>query len=126
DVSVAPSASAFVSLRRLAGRTAAKGTDLIGFGDPLLGRYAPHSQASARSIVFPEAESIHANLAPLPDTRVELTAMARAIHATAAPIYFGAEATEAHVKSVDLARYRIVVFATHGLLRDDERGVTEP
>jgi CHAT domain-containing protein len=99
---------------------------LIGFGDPLLGRDAPHSQASARSIVFPEAESIHANLAPLPDTRVELTAMARAIHATEAPIYFGAEATEAHVKSVDLARYRIVVFATHGLLRDDERGVTEP
>jgi CHAT domain-containing protein len=68
--------------------------------------------------------------APLPDTADELCAVARDIGADAAEIRLGDRARERAVKQLsetgELARYRIVHFATHGALAGQLRGSAEP
>ena len=58
--------------------------------------------------------------APLPETRDELCAVARDLKADPAEMRLGARATERGVKRMSesgaLAQYRIVHFATHGVL----------
>ena len=67
---------------------------------------------------------------PLPETADELCAVARDVGADASDIYLGQRATEREVKrlsaSGELAKYRIVHFATHGALAGQIVGNTEP
>ena len=63
----------------------------------------------------------------LPDTRQELTDMARALGADPAKsLYLGKDANERNVETLDLTRYRVVAFATHGLIPGDLDGLTQP
>lgn len=63
---------------------------------------------------------------PLPETRREVEAISLALRGAPATRLFGAEASEAGVKRADLSRFRIVHFATHGLLASDLPGLLEP
>jgi CHAT domain-containing protein/tetratricopeptide (TPR) repeat protein len=68
---------------------------------------------------------------PLPETADELCAVARDLGADPArSVYIGARATEATVKRLSdagsLAKYRIVHFATHGLVGGELSGASEP
>src|SRR5262249_53115028 len=68
-------------------------------------------------------------LCPLPDTADELRCVAKSLGATTKHIILGKDATEARVKALSrngtLARYRVLHFATHGLLAGEtERLVT--
>jgi CHAT domain-containing protein len=67
---------------------------------------------------------------PLPETADELCAVARALNADSTDIRLGARATEREIKALsargELARYRIVHFATHGALANQLSGTTEP
>ena len=65
-------------------------------------------------------------LPALPDTATELKAIAREVGAPAADIHLGADASETVVKRTPLADYRIVYFATHGLVAGDIKGLGEP
>jgi CHAT domain-containing protein len=65
-------------------------------------------------------------LPPLPDTADELITVAKAIDASQDDIYLGPRATVAAVKHAPLANYRVVYFATHGLVAGDIKGVGEP
>jgi len=63
----------------------------------------------------------------LPDTRLELQAMAKALNVDPAKaLYLGKDANEQNVETLDLAHYRIVAFATHGLVPGDIDGLTQP
>jgi CHAT domain-containing protein len=53
---------------------------------------------------------------PLPDTAYELRCVARSLGAAASAVVIGKDMTETAVKGAPLDRYRIVHFATHGLL----------
>ena len=68
--------------------------------------------------------------APLPETAGELCAVARDVGADPREIYLGARATEHVVKRLsetgELAKYRIVHFATHGALAGAVAGNAEP
>jgi CHAT domain-containing protein len=68
--------------------------------------------------------------APLPETRDELCAVARDLNADVSELRLGARATEAEVKhlsaSGELAKYRIVHFATHGALAGQLDPQAEP
>ena len=55
-------------------------------------------------------------LCPLPDTAHELTCVANSLGAPQNSIVLGKYMTEAAVKKAPLDRYRVVHFATHGLL----------
>jgi CHAT domain-containing protein len=55
-------------------------------------------------------------LCPLPDTAHELKCVAQSLNAPAGHILTGRAATESALKHTPLDRYRVVHFATHGLL----------
>ena len=145
-----PSATALVSLRRLAPRAAVSGS-FVGFGDPLFSAQqaaAASDRASAAATVVhrggrpllllrgqaPAAgvESVTlAQLPPLPDTSVELRAIAASLQADPRKdVFLRREATERRVHEMDrareLARRRVVMFATHGLVPGDIDGLTQP
>jgi CHAT domain-containing protein/Tfp pilus assembly protein PilF len=67
---------------------------------------------------------------PLPETADELCAVARDLKVAADDIHLGARATERRVKALSasgqLARYRVVHFATHGVLAGQLAGTAEP
>ena len=67
---------------------------------------------------------------PLPETADEVCAVARSVGADVREMRIGAKATEAEVKRLsqqgELARYRILHFATHGLLAGQLTGTREP
>jgi CHAT domain-containing protein len=67
---------------------------------------------------------------PLPETADELCAVAQDVKAEARDIYLGAKATERDVKRLsakgELAKYRIVHFATHGALAGELDKDREP
>ena len=65
-------------------------------------------------------------LPPLPETAVELAAVAAKVGATPSDIHLGADASESTVKMVVLSDYRIVYFATHGLVAGDVKDLAEP
>ena len=55
-------------------------------------------------------------LCPLPDTAHELKCVAKSLGAPESSIVLGKDMTETAVKTMALDRYRVVHFATHGLL----------
>ena len=67
---------------------------------------------------------------PLPETADELCAVAQDIKADARDIHLGAQATERQIKrlsaSRELAKYRMLHFATHGFLSGQLDGAREP
>jgi CHAT domain-containing protein len=67
---------------------------------------------------------------PLPDTAHELRCVARSVGGSEAAIHLRADANEAAIKSAPLDQYRIVHFATHGLLAREtgqfSSGLAEP
>lgn len=66
-------------------------------------------------------------LSPLPDTTQELQEIAQATGADAATeVHLGRRATESKVKSADLSAYRVVAFATHGLMAGELAGLDQP
>jgi CHAT domain-containing protein len=155
-ITVMPSASALLTLRRLLPGSP-KRDKLIGFGDPYFNEQqaleAEHdgpaetlelasasgvrgTAAATRGLSFnlrasPRTEDVDsaelALLPRLPDTRAELIAMAHALGADPAKaLYLGKDANEHNVESIDLSRFRIVAFATHGLVPGDLDGLTQP
>ena len=66
----------------------------------------------------------------LPETADELCEVAKSLKASPEDIFLGERATETAFKSLDkagrLANYRVIHFATHGLVSGDLHGVPEP
>jgi CHAT domain-containing protein len=154
NVTVVPSAAAFLTLRSLPPGSPNR-ENLIGFGDPYFSRdqaalaegeavQVADASESATEGEFdltrgrplklraaPQTENVDkvelAMLPRLPDTRQELTAMAPALNVDPAKsLFLGKEASEKVVESLDLTRYRVVAFATHGLIPGDLDGLAEP
>ena len=154
SVTMVPSASAFLTLRTLPAGSPSREA-LIGFGDAYFSPEEA-AEAAAEATKTADAAVSDANADPdatrgrplklravphtetvdkaelallprLPDTRPELTAMARALGADPVKaLYLGKDANERNVETLDLTRYRIVAFATHGLIPGDLDGLTQP
>jgi len=150
-VSMIPSTAALVTLRRLPPGSPRR-ERLIGFGDPYFNtqeeaeaeRQAAPAAAQLASATASQTRSLplqtraaphpsdvdtteFALLPRLPDTRAELYAIARALGADPSrALFLGKQANEHNVETMDLSRFRIVAFATHGLLPGDLEGLTQP
>ena len=133
-LSVLPSVQSLRALRRLAaGGTATR--PFFGMGDPILQGPDPSSrQRSAARAGAPTRyyrnglADIRAvrELTPLPDTADELRAIGAALGAEPGAINLREAASETRVKSAPLHDYRIIQFATHGLVAGDLSGLAEP
>lgn len=139
-VSVLPSVTSLKSIRSDAGHTLAK-APLIGFGNPLLaasggaqGAIKASSKTTADDINAPgywrgpaaDLDAVRSGLAPLPETEGELRTIAHDLKAEDSDLMLGPAATETAVKHTDLSRYRVVYFATHGLMSGEIPGLGEP
>lgn len=65
-------------------------------------------------------------LAPLPDTAVELREVAQTLGAGSGDLLTGAAATEAAFRHEPLDQFRVIYFATHGLLPGELNCQTQP
>lgn len=135
-VTTLPSIASLKALRVLAKATRAS-EPLIGYGDPMFGDpkakrkdAARHVSARGYATFFrgnrANRESLIKGLSQLPGTRKELVSVAKSLGVPSSTIRLGREASEAAVKSAKLNRYRIVYFATHGLVAGDIKGLGEP
>jgi CHAT domain-containing protein len=154
-VTMLPSVTALGTLRTMPPGDASR-RSFVGFGDPYFSReQAAAAQAEATRaaaaevpsrrpaevvalttrgipIVFrsaPEAfdSAQLAKLPRLPDTAEEIRSIAMATNADLMrDVFLGARANERSVQTLDLARYRVVAFATHGLVPGDLDGLTQP
>ncbi len=122
-----PSEASLKAMRRFAGQRRAP-APFVGFGAPSF-KGSPGSTRTLAALYTPrglaDAEQL-SELAPLPDSATEISAMAAALGAGKSSIYLGESATEAQVKKLDLSRYRTLAFATHGFTAGELRGVVEP
>ena len=150
-VTMVPSAAALVTLRHLPAGSRAR-DKLVGFGDPyfnaeeaasaadeshLADRKVQVADATAtrglplRRRSVPQTESLNSAtlgmLPRLPDTADELRSIALALGADPGQaLHLGKEANEREVETIDLSKFKIVAFATHGLLPGDLNGLTQP
>jgi CHAT domain-containing protein len=126
-VTVLPSIASLKVLRGKSAMTdAAK--PLIGFADPVFERdrqlqnvRVAANVTAARGIrgTVADIAELRTALPPLPETATELKKVAASVNADGANLFIGADATETRVKQAKLDQYRIVYFATHGLLAGD-------
>src|SRR5262245_6604033 len=139
-IAVSPSVTSLKVLRQSASLAPA-GKPMTGFGDPLFdrnktgepGTRGPAARApQMRDFVSyfrgskPDFEKLRTGLVPLPGTARELKSVAAALGVPTSEIKLGADATEPAVKSSPLQNYKIVYFATHGLVSGEINGLAEP
>jgi CHAT domain-containing protein len=130
-VSVLPALASLKALRQVSRREPGA-RPLVGFGDPVFdpAERARVLAARTRVAVSRGASIDHAKLArslpSLLDTADELKAVAGKLGAAAGDVHLGNDASETTVKRTALADYRVVYFATHGLVAGNVAGLAEP
>jgi CHAT domain-containing protein/tetratricopeptide (TPR) repeat protein len=137
-ITVLPS---IASLKTLRGRPpiASPSKPMIAFADPVFSKMdkrQARQDVAARGITsFVRGTHIDIallaeHLRRLPWTRVEVQSIAKALRVDPSDIRLGLDATETAVKDAKLDQYRIVYFATHGLvagnLEEFAHGKVEP
>ncbi|HXN44491.1 MAG TPA: CHAT domain-containing protein, partial [Xanthobacteraceae bacterium] len=144
-VTIVPSAAALRTLRALPPGKPTR-DKLIAFGDPLFSKQQAEDAAKPIQVAelgttvrgvplrrrsSPQLEGVDsaelAMLPRLPDTADELRSIAIALEADPAKaLYLGKDANEQKVKSLDLSGFKILAFATHGLVPGELNGLTQP
>ncbi len=148
-VTSVPSSAALRTLRQLPPGKAGR-NELIGFGDPLFSpeqaeqalrepepiKLADASMTTMRGVPLkrrssPKLEGVDsaelAMLPRLPDTAEELKSIALALQADPSKVLkLGKDANEANVKTMDLSGFKVLAFATHGLVPGELNGLTQP
>ncbi len=128
-----PSLQAFGQLRTAA-RKQAPTRPMLGFGAPSLdGHVGAKAEAGAMALIAgtcrqggPMPPALLLALAPLPDTATELATVGRTLGAPGDALFLGANATEAKLRQQRLDEYRVLYFATHGLLPGELKCQAEP
>ncbi|MBJ7257763.1 MAG: CHAT domain-containing protein, partial [Akkermansiaceae bacterium] len=139
-----PSVSAWLSLRTLL-RRQVPSEALIAWGDPVFNPNFSKSQSitKVRNLNFtrtysndldselPNSNVIYHDIPELPDTREELNNIAKSLQADSAnDLILGSKATRQSVLKANtdglLAKKKVIVFATHGLMAGDLPKLMQP
>ena len=144
-VVVLPSVGSLATLRALPAGDASR-RPFVGFGDPWFSQEqalaAAGSPTRPRDAVALTTRSMPLTLRnaprglggsdlhrlpPLPETAEEIQSIATTMQADLRrDVFVGARANEETVKRLDLTGYRVIAFATHGLVPGDLAGLTQP
>jgi CHAT domain-containing protein len=149
-VTMVPSSAALRTLRQLPPGKPGRG-ELVAFGDPLFNaEQAAEAEQAETPIVkvadagavttrgmplkrrsSPKLEGVDsaelAMLPRLPDTADELKSIALALQADPSKVLkLGKDANEDAVKTMDLSGFKVIAFATHGLVPGELNGLTQP
>lgn len=146
-LSALPAVSSLGALRRIS-KTGDAQEPFAGFGDPLIGDRLNTMPGKRRGVdvqdIFlstkvvldgtgttfgqPEIADVEAirEKPGLPETADELRAMTISLKGTQQFLWLGDRFTETQVKRVDLAKFRMLAFATHGVMAGEIHGLGEP
>ena len=147
-VTTVPSAAALRTLRQLPPGKPNRG-ELIAFGDPYFSKEQEAEAASGEKIRLADAggnttrggplkrrnspkldgvDSAELAMLPrLPDTSDELKSIALALQADPSKVLnLGKQASEQAVKTMDLSGFKVLAFATHGLVPGELNGLSQP
>lgn len=144
-VTVLPAVSSLVTLSEIRSRRADH-RPFVGFGDPLFSRDQAEPPRQELELLTPapswpdvtitlrtspRAATLSsaglARLPRLPETAEEIRSMARTLGADLErDVLLRERASEGAVRTMDLSRYRVVAFATHGLVPGEIDGLLEP
>jgi CHAT domain-containing protein len=134
-VSQVPSPRAFLSLREAETKRVIAARPFLGFGDPALtgagdaqtrGTAALEALALGCRDAAPMSSALLRALPPLHDTAEEVNAVSRALGGDPGSVLLAANATETDLRARPLDQYRVVYFATHGLLPGELHCQAEP
>ena len=124
-----PSISSLVLLRTL-GAPPTGQQPFIGIGDPILDGNPSQRRGLSVGDVSADRKSIDVKklraLPRLPETADEITRLAKLFGSGSDAIVLGAAATEAKVRTLPLASFRTIAFATHGLVAGELSAFNEP
>ncbi|MBR1088251.1 CHAT domain-containing protein [Bradyrhizobium manausense] len=133
-ITVLPSVPSLRALRSFARDSRAQ-KPFIGFGDPVF-QQSPGDKRAGRNVQpyqnyyagsAVDLERLRTGLPALPETAGELRAVATALGASPQDdVKLGAAATVTNVNQLPLDQYRVVDFATHGLVAGEVNGLSEP
>lgn len=125
---VLPSVSSLGMLRTFADRGRAA-EPFLGIGDPSLGKSSGDTRGVKPTRLLrggsDDTDTVRA-LPALPETAGELRAIAAELGAGPQDLVLADAARKPAVMKLDFARYRVVAFATHGLVAGDIVGLAEP
>jgi CHAT domain-containing protein len=147
-VTTVPSAAALRTLRQLPPGKPSRG-ELIAFGDPYFSKEQETEAASPEKVRVADAggnttrggplkrrnspkldgvDSAELAMLPrLPDTSDELKSIALALQADPSKVLnLGKQASEQAVKAMDLSGFKVLAFATHGLVPGELNGLSQP
>ncbi|PYM97350.1 MAG: hypothetical protein DME08_10810 [Candidatus Rokuibacteriota bacterium] len=143
-VAVLPSVTSLATLRALPAGDPAR-RPFIGFGDPWFSQEQAERAARRESTAvalatrgvpialrssprMDGADSTQLSMLPrLPETADEIKSIALAMRADLTrDVFVGPAANEKSVKTADLSGYRVLAFATHGLVPGELDGLTQP
>ncbi len=141
DIATLPSVSSLRLLRKLE-KSRTKQFNFAGFGDPIFsnsnqnrgGTLVARGAVGSSGSLFRSAPStkqmLSANLSDLPQlpsTGDEIRELAVVMKADInRDLFLGVHASEESVKSTSLNKYKIIAFATHGLVSGDLNGLRQP
>ncbi|NOJ46983.1 CHAT domain-containing protein [Bradyrhizobium archetypum] len=147
-VTTVPSAAALRTLRQLPPGKPGRG-ELIAFGDPYFSEEQEAEAIAGEKVRVAEAggnttrggplkrrnsakldgvDSAELAMLPrLPDTSEELRSIALALQADPSKVlYLGKQASEQAVKTMNLSGFKVLAFATHGLVPGELNGLSQP
>ncbi len=132
-ISQVPTLGSFVALREAGARRSVAQRPILAFAAPAFTGPAADPRVSGGLIALadqcregqPIAPDLLRALAPLPETATETGTVARLLGSGEA-VHIGADATEAVLRRQPLDQYRVLYFATHGLLPGELRCQAEP
>ncbi len=122
-----PSVPSLGALRRVAAGAGAQ-RPFFGMGDPVLQGPDPAERQRGVKRAGPPSRYYRNGLAdiravreltPLPDTAMELRAIAKALRADPDAVNLREAASETRLKAAPLTDFRVIQFATHGLVAGD-------
>jgi CHAT domain-containing protein/Tfp pilus assembly protein PilF len=141
-ITVLPSVAGLQVLRVL-GRKDQGSKPMIGFGNPVFNPGAAATAERERGVrkasrlatrsytdfwqgAGVDRRQLAQSLPQLPETEDELKAVASNLGASPSDIFLGRNATVTAVKQAPLGDFRVVYFATHGLVAGDVKDLAEP
>ena len=147
-VTMVPSSAALRTLRQLPPGKPER-SELIAFGDPYFSKEQAAEAEKPVTVQLADASGVMTRGVPLkrrnspkldgvdsaelallprlPDTAEELRSIALALQADPAKVlHLGKDANEQAVKAMDLSGFKVLAFATHGLVPGELNGLTQP
>ena len=123
SIQMAPSLSFLAAQRR---KRAPSTSGLFALANPTYGKRAVPRAAENDRGSYTRAIDALGLFTPLPETEREVAILVKAFGKNAVTSVVRKDASESRVKAMNLSQFRLLHFATHGVLGDQIPGVREP